>query len=115
MYYYDNARRIFDGNASNGGSVPTPAPTPAPAPAPTPAPAPATKDGRYTVRSGDTLWKIAQRELGDGGRWKDIYAFNISTLRDPNSLVPGQVLTMPEPTTPTGSGAPGAWTVPFFD
>lgn len=34
------------------------------------------QSGRYTVVSGDTLWGIAARKLGDGGRWTAIYNAN---------------------------------------
>ena len=27
----------------------------------------------YTVSSGDSLWKIAQKQYGDGSKWKKIY------------------------------------------
>ena len=29
-----------------------------------------------TVKSGDTLWKIAEKNLGSGAKWTDIYALN---------------------------------------
>lgn len=50
----------------------------------------------YTVVSGDSLWAIARRSYGDGGRWKNIYAANKSTVgANPNRIYPGQVLTLP--------------------
>lgn len=30
----------------------------------------------YTIKSGDNLWKIAQKFLGKGSRWKEIYELN---------------------------------------
>lgn len=30
----------------------------------------------YTIKQGDTLWSIAQRFLGSGARWKEIYDAN---------------------------------------
>lgn len=30
----------------------------------------------YTVKSGDTLWSIAENILGDGLRWKEIWLAN---------------------------------------
>ena len=47
----------------------------------------------YTIRKGDTLWSIAQREYGDGQRWKDISAANPSV--DPKKLAIGQQITLP--------------------
>ncbi len=47
----------------------------------------------YTVKSGDSLYAIAKRTLGDGGKWKEIYTANASVIgKDPNLIYPGQVL-----------------------
>ena len=55
-----------------------------------PAPPPART---YTVRPGDTLWAIAKRTLGNGGRWREIYTANVAVIgKDPGALRPGQVL-----------------------
>lgn len=63
--------------------VPTPKPKPTPAPRlPAPKgtkPKPSTSR-RYVVKSGDTLWSIAQRQLGNGLRWTTIYALNKSVI-----------------------------------
>lgn len=46
----------------------------------------------YTVKSGDTLWAIAQRELGNGSRWTEIKkANNLAS----DLIKPGQVLRIP--------------------
>lgn len=63
-----------------------------PAPAARAAPA-APAGGRVTVGKGDTLWAIAARTLGDGNRWQEIARAN--GVRNPRSLQPGQVLTIP--------------------
>ncbi len=47
----------------------------------------------YTVKSGDTLSKIAARELGNANRYKDIASLN--GIRDPNKVNVGQVLKLP--------------------
>lgn len=47
----------------------------------------------YTVVAGDTLSAIAARLLGNYARWPDIAKLN--NLRDPNFIVPGQVLQIP--------------------
>ncbi len=47
----------------------------------------------YTVKSGDTLWLIAKKLLGDGGRWPELYALNKGVIgSDPNIIKAGQVL-----------------------
>lgn len=48
----------------------------------------------YIVRAGDSLWKIAQRELGDGYAWVDIADKN--QVDNPGLIVVGQKLIMPE-------------------
>lgn len=49
----------------------------------------------YTVRSGDTLSRIAQRVYNDGSRWKVIYDANRDTLKNPQDLKVGQTLRIP--------------------
>lgn len=51
------------------------------------------KDKTYNVKSGDTLSKIAARELGSAGRWGEIAKLN--NIRDPNRLKVGQRLRLP--------------------
>lgn len=52
------------------------------------------KAGSYTVVSGDSLWKIAQGQLGAGNRYMEIASLN--NISNPNKIYPGQVLTLPE-------------------
>ena len=61
----------------------------------TTAPAAAPASRSYTVVAGDSLSKIAQRELGDASRWRAIYDANRDKIDDPDLIHPGQVLTMP--------------------
>lgn len=49
----------------------------------------------YTVKSGDSLWMIAQKTLGKGGRYMEIFNLNKDKLKNPNLIYPGQVLTLP--------------------
>lgn len=51
-----------------------------------------TPEGSYTVRSGDCLWAIAKRALGDGTRYREIAEKN--GIADPNRIYPGQVLKL---------------------
>ena len=49
----------------------------------------------YTVVSGDSLWKIAQNLLGNGGRYMEIYEANRDHLSSPGSVRVGQTLIIP--------------------
>lgn len=48
------------------------------------------------MKSGDTLSHIAQYTLGDSRRWREIYALNKDTVKNPNLIRPGQQLLLPE-------------------
>ena len=50
----------------------------------------------YTVKPGDSLWRIAARELGSGRRWQEIYALNRELISNPSLIFPGQELTLPQ-------------------
>ena len=47
----------------------------------------------YTVQAGDSLWAIAQRELGNGSRWQEISKLNGLTS---TTIRVGQKLKLPE-------------------
>ena len=49
-------------------------------------------EGNYSVRPGDSLWGIAERELGDGFRFEELRALNDL---DGYVIYPGQVLKLP--------------------
>jgi len=49
----------------------------------------------YTVKSGDTLSKIAKHFLGDANAYNDIFEANRDQLSDPDKIKPGQVLKIP--------------------
>ena len=55
--------------------------------------APAGGSRTYIVQRGDTLWSIANRELGDGQRWRDIRDANPTV--DPDNLPVGTELRLP--------------------
>ncbi|HEY9857253.1 MAG TPA: glucosaminidase domain-containing protein [Stenomitos sp.] len=61
--------------------------------------------GSYTVQSGDSLSKIAQRTLGNGNRWREIYDLNRDVLNNPNLIRPGQVLKLPGGSSPAPAPA----------
>jgi nucleoid-associated protein YgaU len=56
----------------------------------------------HTVSEGDTLSRIAARELGDADRWPEIAHLNPDVAADPDLIHPGDVLQLPTPPqTPT--------------
>ena len=59
---------------------------------PVPAPDPTDKERTYTVKSGDSMWSIAERELGDGVRFTEILRLN---GLNGYTIYPGQVLKLP--------------------
>jgi nucleoid-associated protein YgaU len=59
-------------------------------------PAPRGGPRTYRVRRGDTLWRIAERELGDGMKWKPLYEANRDLLVKPSDLKVGLVIRLPE-------------------
>ncbi|GIG69334.1 BTAD domain-containing putative transcriptional regulator [Phytomonospora endophytica] len=70
-------------------------------------------NGTYTVRAGDTLWDIADRQLHDPQRWKDIYDLNEhrrqsdgGSLTRPALIRPGWTLQLPGTLTPPNPPPP---------
>ena len=55
----------------------------------------APKVSTYTVKSGDTLSKIAKEHLGDANAYMKIFDANKDQLSDPDKIKPGQVLKIP--------------------
>lgn len=84
--------------------------TPAPTPAARPAAATSTPDflgqsaaakapatDKYTVKSGDSLSKIAKAHYGDAMKWKALYEANKGLIgENPDMIQPGQELTLPK-------------------
>jgi nucleoid-associated protein YgaU len=50
----------------------------------------------YTVKSGDTLSKIAKETLGEANAYMDIFNANRDQLSDPDKIKLGQVLKIPQ-------------------
>ena len=69
----------------------------------------------YTVQRGDSLWKIAREQLGDGTRWGELYAANRDTVRDPSLIYAGQVLKIPGSGEGTTPSAPAEETMPAVE
>jgi nucleoid-associated protein YgaU len=73
--------------------------------------------GAVVVEPGDTLWEIAQDQLGDGSRYPEIAAASAhlvqhdgARLTDPDLIRPGWTLTVPG--MPAPAGQPPALTPP---
>ena len=49
----------------------------------------------YTVKAGDTLGKIAQTQLGDSNRWREVWDLNRERVANENLIYPRLVLLMP--------------------
>jgi DNA-binding SARP family transcriptional activator len=79
-----------------------------------------TSEGRvYTVVEGDSLWRIAEQELGDGRRWTEIFAANQGrrmgdgqVLQDSELILPGWQLQLPTPAPPPPTDPPPAAPAP---
>ena len=51
---------------------------------------------RYTIKSGDNLYKIARKVYGDSNRWREILKINRSVIPDTGNLKVGTVIDLPE-------------------
>ena len=61
----------------------------------------------YTVKRGDSLWKIAERLLGDGTRFTEIVDLNRHVLNGrPDFIVSGTVLKVPHEVTESHADRP---------
>ena len=49
----------------------------------------------YVVKKGDSLWRIAQDQLGDGARFAEIAKLNAGALDDESTIYPGKRLRLP--------------------
>ncbi len=48
------------------------------------------------VKEGDTLWGLAERELGNGAQYTEIFAANREVIEDPDLIFPGQKIRIPK-------------------
>ncbi len=49
----------------------------------------------YTVKPNDSLWKIAETQMGSGHRWKYLYELNKDRIKNPNKLKAGTKIVIP--------------------
>lgn len=67
---------------------------------------------RYTVKRGDSLWKIAEQRLGDGTRYVELVDLNRAVLDGrPDFLLPGTTLQVPVPDSSALRATQGAYVV----
>lgn len=50
----------------------------------------------HTVEKGDTLWAIAEKTMGNGTKYQEIFEANRPMLTHPDKIYPGQVLRIPQ-------------------
>lgn len=55
----------------------------------------------HKVRRNETLRTIARDTLGSSRRYREILDLNRTTIADPNNLVPGQLIELPEDAKPS--------------
>ncbi|NLW84428.1 MAG: LysM peptidoglycan-binding domain-containing protein [Phycisphaerae bacterium] len=51
----------------------------------------------YVVQPGDSLWKIAEKTLGDGRRFQTLVEMNQDRLKSPDDVIVGMKLIVPVP------------------
>jgi len=101
MGIFESIKSAFGKADAPRDEQPTPRiPEPAAAPAPPPElPGQAAVEAGgtqiYTVQTGDTLWRVAERVYGSGSRYKAIFEANRETLETPDQIFPGQKLVIP--------------------
>ena len=91
---------------ASGDTVAIPAgliPTPAPQAAVVGVPA-----ELYTLKDGETLYKICQTKYGNGNLWKELADFNKSTISNPTKLRKGTTIRLPSASVLRGEVTPVA-------
>ncbi len=78
---------LMAGNMKGVGSVNADAVT---------APEPEAEVEYYTIQSGDTLWAIASKFLGNGSKYTEIFEANREVIQDADLIFPGQKIRIPK-------------------
>jgi len=85
--------KVYAGGASGSGAATATTAENRPLGQERPSPPTATT---HTVVAGDTLYKIAEKEMGDGGKYTELLEANKGLIGDdPNQLRLGQILSIP--------------------
>lgn len=50
----------------------------------------------YTIKKGDSLWKIASHFYKDGSKYPAIVEANLEVIKDADLIYPGQAIRIPE-------------------
>ncbi len=58
---------------------------------------------KAVVQPGNSLWRIARRMYGDGTQYTLIYQANEKQIKDPDLIYPGQIFTLPQEKSQTGT------------
>ena len=78
---------LMAGNMKGVGSVNADAVT---------APAAESEAEFYTIQSGDTLWAISSKFLGNGSRYNEIFEANLEVIQNADLIFPGQKIRIPQ-------------------
>ena len=60
------------------------------------APEPEVEPEYYVIKSGDTLWAIASKFLGNGSKYPEIFEANREVIEDPDKIFVGQKIRIPK-------------------
>lgn len=60
------------------------------------APEPEQEVEYYTIQSGDTLWAIASKFLGNGSKYPEIVDANLEVIENADLIFPGQKIRIPK-------------------
>lgn len=96
MSILDSIKNAFGGKAEAAAAAPAEAATEALPESAVTVEADGAIPQSYTVKSGDTLWRIAEEIYGDGARYMKIFEANTALLEAPDRIHPGQELKIPE-------------------